>query len=32
VKLICDQSADDPILTTAGDNKIILKAKQACLQ
>jgi len=31
VKLICDQSADDPILTTA-DGKIILKAKQACLQ
>jgi len=32
VKLICDQSADDPILTTVDDKKMILKAKQACPQ
>ena len=32
VKLICDQSVDDPILTIAGDNKMTLKAKAACPQ
>jgi len=32
VKLICDQSAGDPILSTAGANKMVLKAKQACPQ
>jgi len=32
VKLICDQSADDPIFTTIDDNKMVLKAKQACPQ
>ncbi|XP_065888038.1 uncharacterized protein [Dysidea avara] len=32
VKLICDQSADDPILTSADDKNMILKAKVACSQ
>ena len=30
VKLVCDQSADEPTLAYAGDNKMILKAKKAC--
>ena len=32
VKLICDQSAYTPILATAGDNKMVLKAKDSCHQ
>ena len=34
IKLLCDQSADDPILTTTADHtdKITLKCKQACPQ
>ena len=32
VKLMCDQSADDPILTTTADDKMTLKAKAVCPQ
>ena len=30
VKLICDQSADEPMFVYAGNSKMILKAKEAC--